>query len=292
MELARQCADESRHVLALIRRLKQLGGFKGEFPIANFEWCITNLCDTLEARLAIQNRTFEAGQMDLLGALRKVWRSVNDERTAEMLEHILADEVNHVRFANRWIRRLAQENPRVLLKVAVAMRMFSEVNAALAIKEGDTNIVGVDLGFKQQNNIGINVDDRRQADFSEDEIDEIASVGNEFNRSGEEIRMTSHSETEFDESLFAPGPARDDRFKVVNRWIEVRSIPMATQERDWNFFHRQMNEEINGMENAARSLVDFPNADWNIRMSIARQCADEARHVMAFKRTFGDARGG
>lgn len=173
MELARQCADESRHVLALIRRLKQLGGFKGEFPIANFEWCITNLCDTLEARLAIQNRTFEAGQMDLLGALRKVWRSVNDERTAEMLEHILADEVNHVRFANRWIRRLAQENPRVLLKVAVAMRMFSEVNAALAIKEGDTNIVGVDLGFKQQNNIGINVDDRRQADFSEDEIDEI-----------------------------------------------------------------------------------------------------------------------
>jgi hypothetical protein len=173
MELARQCADESRHVLSLFRRLKELGGFKGEFPIANFEWCITNLCDSLEARLAIQNRTFEAGQMDLLGALRKIWRSVNDERTAEILEHILADEVNHVRFANRWIKRLAQENPRVLFKVAVAMRMFSEVNAALAIKEGDTNVVGVDLGFKQHNKIGINIDDRRQADFSDDEINEI-----------------------------------------------------------------------------------------------------------------------
>lgn len=173
MELARQCADESRHVLSLFRRLKQLGGFKGEFPIANFEWCITNLCDSLEARLAIQNRTFEAGQMDLLGALRKVWRAVNDERTAEILEHILADEVNHVRFANRWIKRLAQQNPRVLFKIAVAMRMFSDVNAALAIKQGDTNVVGVDLEFKQHNNIGINVEDRRQADFSDDEINEI-----------------------------------------------------------------------------------------------------------------------
>jgi bacterioferritin (cytochrome b1) len=173
MELARQCADESRHALSLLRRLKQLGGFKGEFPIANFEWCITHLCDSLEARLAIQNRTFEAGQMDLLGTLRNIWRAVNDERTAEILEHILADEVNHVRFANRWIRRLAQENPRVLFKVAVAMRMFSEVNAALAIKEGDKNVVGVDLGFKKHNNIGINVDDRRQADFSDEEINEI-----------------------------------------------------------------------------------------------------------------------
>lgn len=98
--------------------------------------------------------------------------------------------------------------------------------------------------------------------------------------------MTSHSETEFDESLFAPGPARDDRFKVVNRWIECSNYPDGDPRKRLEFLHRQMNEEINGMENAARSLVDFPNADWNIRMSIARQCADEARHVMAFKRTF------
>ena len=173
MELARQTADESRHVMSLFRRLKELGGFKGEFPVGNFEWCLTNLCDSLEARLAIQNRTFEAGQMDLLGTLRNIWRAVNDERTAEVLEHILADEVNHVRFANRWIKRLAQENPRVLFKVAVAMRMFSDVNAALAIKAGEKNSVGEDLAFKQHRTVGINVDDRRQADFSEDEINEI-----------------------------------------------------------------------------------------------------------------------
>jgi len=173
MELARQTADESRHVMSLYRRLKQLGGYKGEFPIGNFEWCVTNLCDSIEARLAIQNRTFEAGQMDLLGTLRNVWRAVNDERTAQVLEHILADEINHVRFANRWIKLLAQKNPRVLMKVAVAMRMFSEVNAALAVREGEINAVGSDLSYKAHTQIAINVEDRRQADFSDDEIDEI-----------------------------------------------------------------------------------------------------------------------
>ena len=37
------------------------------------------------------------------------------------------------------------------------------------------------------------------------------------------------------------------------------------------------------MENAARNLADFPDADWNVRMSIARQASDEARHVQMFR---------
>src|SRR5260370_11952334 len=52
-----------------------------------------------------------------------------------------------------------------------------------------------------------------------------------------------------------------------------------------------MNEEMNGTENAARSLADFPDADWGVRMSIARQCSDEARHVLMFQRIF-ERRGG
>jgi uncharacterized ferritin-like protein (DUF455 family) len=170
LQLARQAADESRHVEGLHRRLRELGGRKGEFPIFNFEWCVTNTQDTLAARLAIQNRTFEAGQMDLLGGLRNAWREVGDQVTAELLESILADEVNHVRFANRWIRRLAAEDGRVLLKVALAIRFLAEANAAglsvAAEGRGETTA-------SNHSRMGTNVEDRRHAEFSDEEIAQI-----------------------------------------------------------------------------------------------------------------------
>src|SRR5262245_19925208 len=70
LELARQCWDESRHVRLLYRRLRELGGTKGEFPVSNFEWRVNGMLDSLPARLAVQNRTFQAGQMDILGKVR------------------------------------------------------------------------------------------------------------------------------------------------------------------------------------------------------------------------------
>jgi uncharacterized ferritin-like protein (DUF455 family) len=170
MQLARQAFDESRHVHALHKRLRQLGGYKGEFPIGNFEWAVTNMCDTLAARLAIQNRTFEAGQMDLLGALRQLWRSVGDETTAEVLEHILADEINHVRFANQWIRKLVQADRRLLLKVASAVRFLAETNSALSDEPAARS---EESPVQKHTKLGINIEDRRHADFSDDEINEI-----------------------------------------------------------------------------------------------------------------------
>lgn len=170
MQLARQAYDECRHVEGLYRRLRELGGRKGEFPINNFEWAVTNTQDTLPARLAIQNRSFEAGQMDLLGTLRKLWRAAGDDTTAALLEAILADEVNHVRFANRWIKKLAKEDGRVLFKVAIAVRFLAEANAAAAASEPDFpggNVIG------NHAHIGVNVEDRRNAEFSDDEINEI-----------------------------------------------------------------------------------------------------------------------
>lgn len=103
--------------------------------------------------------------------------------------------------------------------------------------------------------------------------------------------MKPRSESEFDQNLFASGPTRDGRFQVVDRWAECANFPEGDPRKRLDFLHRQMNEEVNSMENAARSLVDFADADWNIRMSIARQCADEGRHVIAFKRAL-ENRGG
>lgn len=167
MQLARQTSDESRHVAGLQRRLEALGGRKGEFPISNFEWCVTIAQDSLLARLALQNRTFEAGQMDLLATLRKAWQAAGDAETGELLDTILADEVSHVRYANRWIRKMVQEDGRLLLKIAQAIRFLGEANAASA------GVAASSDAFEKHARMGVNVDDRRSAEFSDAEINEI-----------------------------------------------------------------------------------------------------------------------
>jgi uncharacterized ferritin-like protein (DUF455 family) len=90
---------------------------------------------------------------------------------------------------------------------------------------------------------------------------------------------------------FAESPARDARFRVAEFWADCVNLPKGHPEREVEFFHRQMNEEVNGMECAARALSDFPDADWSLRMSIARQCYDEARHVQMFRQAL-ESRGG
>ena len=89
LQIARQCWDEVRHTRLCYERLKELGGRKGEFPVMNFEWGVVCMVDTLPGRLALQNRTFEAGEMDLFRELIGRWRQEGDETTAGMMEGML-----------------------------------------------------------------------------------------------------------------------------------------------------------------------------------------------------------
>jgi len=89
-----------------------------------------------------------------------------------------------------------------------------------------------------------------------------------------------------DSELFAENPERDPRFGVRDIWSEMANFSPKDPEATGEFLHRQMNEEINGLEISARNLTDFPGAEWDLRMAIARQCWDEARHIEMFRRCF------
>lgn len=173
MEVARQCWDESRHVAILYRRLLEMGGRKGEFPISAFEWNVTSALDDIASRLATQNRTFEAGAMDVVGGLGRAFRALGDNRSADVLDAILADEIQHVRFANQWIKRLARSDRRVLLRVAMAVRFLAEANARLVWQDGQVNAVGKVFRDPSETIPAVNVEDRRLAEFSDEEIAEI-----------------------------------------------------------------------------------------------------------------------
>ena len=169
MELARQVWDESRHAMGLYRRLKELGGRKGEFPVANLEWTISSYLDSVIGRITVMNRTFEAGTMDLMASLPDGWRESGDPQTAELLEAIAADEIHHVRFANHWVHKLCAENKRNLLKVVQAVRFLDVAQKAIAPPPGTTNRVGVLVANAAQS-VPINVADRQLADFTDEEI--------------------------------------------------------------------------------------------------------------------------
>jgi uncharacterized ferritin-like protein (DUF455 family) len=93
------------------------------------------------------------------------------------------------------------------------------------------------------------------------------------------------------DELFGDSPARDDRFAVKDVWSEMDNFPPDHPKARAEFLHRQMNEEINGLEISARNIVDYPDAPWELRMAMARQCSDESRHIEMFRRSY-EERGG
>ena len=86
--------------------------------------------------------------------------------------------------------------------------------------------------------------------------------------------------------VFATMPARDARFMVAATWAECTNLPEGHARKIPEFLHRQMNEEIDALECSARSICDFPDTPWEIRMFLARQCSDESRHAELFRDMF------
>ena len=157
LHLARQCWDETRHARAFLRRLVELKGWKGEFPIINQEWGVVCMFDSLAGRLAVQNRLFEGGSLDVFKESIGVWAEWGDLNTSAVMDTVVADEIHHVRFANDWLARLKTEDPKSLLKAIAAMSAVRAWTAALTPP-----------GVKMEHMIPVNTEDRRHAGFSFD----------------------------------------------------------------------------------------------------------------------------
>jgi len=159
LELARQCWDEARHARLIFERLKAYGGWKGQYPIANLDWSVVAMIDSLAGRLAVQHRTFEAGSLDIERQAIPMFRDVGDHETADAMEAIEADEIQHVRFANDWLNLITRAEPRTVMQVASAMTWLRKVVGA--------------TGGESPHEIRTDAESRRLAGFSAAEIDEV-----------------------------------------------------------------------------------------------------------------------
>lgn len=165
MCLARQCADEARHARMFRRLFEKRGGVVGQYPVLNFQYRIITRFDSLAARLAIQNRSFEAGGLDAITAGIEGARRDGDPELAELYEAQIADEISHVRFANEWIRKLGEKDPLNVLRIAQAMEIASKAFAAVMGKEGTE---GVHYPADREG--------RLEAGFTRDEVEITANL--------------------------------------------------------------------------------------------------------------------
>jgi uncharacterized ferritin-like protein (DUF455 family) len=140
LHLARQCYDESRHALMYRGIVERRGGYVGQFPVLNFQYRIITKRPTLIERLAIQNRSFEAGGIDAIAFGIAAAREAGDHEIAGMYEAQLADEVNHVRFANEWILKAIKQNKRCLLEIGTALTDTSLAFAEVMGQEGTKGV--------------------------------------------------------------------------------------------------------------------------------------------------------
>jgi len=154
MCLARQCWDEARHAWLFFNRLVELGGYKGEFPVINQEWGVVCMFDSLAARLAVQNRVFEGGSLDVFKEAAVLWAQMGDHKTADIMEAVLVDEIRHSQFANEWLENLRNDSPRDLLKAIAAMSSLRSWARDLTPP-----------GTVMEHDIPVNEEDRQRAGF-------------------------------------------------------------------------------------------------------------------------------
>ena len=168
MSLARQCSDEARHARMFRRILEGRGGRVGQFPVINFQYRITTAIDNLIGRLAVQNRSFEAGGIDAIAAEIAYARAQGHSDELDLFEAQLADEIGHVRFANARINAAIKADPRQVLAVGRALAASA---ASFSAVIGTRGVAGATYAADRQG--------RLEAGFREDEIDLAIALAEE-----------------------------------------------------------------------------------------------------------------
>ncbi len=101
----RVAKEESEHHKMLVQRLSELGFEYGDFPVHNGLWDIALRTDSdLVARMALVPCVLEARGLDVTPPMIAKLNANEDQQSANILQVILDQEVDHVAIGLRWYR--------------------------------------------------------------------------------------------------------------------------------------------------------------------------------------------
>ena len=149
--------EEALHFSLLAAHLVKLGQAYGDFPGHDSLWeMVEKTKGDVLARMALVPRTLEARGLDAIPPLRAKLAQAGDLDAAAILDIILRDEVGHVEIGNRWYGWLCE-------RAGLELRPTYD---ALARRYEAPVLKGP-----------FNLEARRRAGFSEDELAYLASAG-------------------------------------------------------------------------------------------------------------------
>ncbi len=152
---AQVAREEALHFQLLRDHLRAMGFEYGSFPAHGALWEMAERTkDDILARIALVPRTLEARGLDASPPIKAKLVAAGDLQAGQILDVILRDEIGHVAIGNRWYRMLCDQ--RGLEPVATYRDLAQRYRAPRP--RGPFNL-----------------DARRAAGFSEDELAALAS---------------------------------------------------------------------------------------------------------------------
>lgn len=101
--------DEQKHFKLYQSRFNELGLKFGDVPVNDFFWRYFDELKSFEDFFSIMSLTFEAANLDFAYYYAGVFRSIGDDKTANILDIIYKDELKHVQLGAFWVKNLSKQ---------------------------------------------------------------------------------------------------------------------------------------------------------------------------------------
>jgi uncharacterized ferritin-like protein (DUF455 family) len=167
LDMARQCWDEARHVEISVKLTEHMGTEIGEFAEQTMLFEAACNADPI-FRLCGVNRALEGLAIDVFNTMRDFGAATQDPVLYFCEDWMLADEVTHVKMGSDWLRRITSKDPE---RQKAALDFQRTVDKLFSF--------GGFRGEEDENPIHLARKFRRQAGFTDDEIEELVDVAAE-----------------------------------------------------------------------------------------------------------------
>lgn len=95
--------DEQKHFKLYVSRMNELGVDFGDFPLNDFFWRQMPHLKTPQSFFALMSLTFEMANLDFCIHYKEIFDELNDEKTSNILNIVLDDEITHVSLGRYWL---------------------------------------------------------------------------------------------------------------------------------------------------------------------------------------------